>query len=105
MPTYEYACPSCKKSYETREGFDAPSTHTCQRCGKGRAKRVLHAPRVVFKGNGFYSTDSRSKSTAHVDDSEPSPNGAKSGAEKKESTSDTKSETKAGKATETSTAG
>jgi len=113
VPTYEYACPSCKKSYETREGFDAPTTHTCRRCGKGTAKRVLHAPRVVFKGNGFYSTDSRSTSTAHLDEAEPSKNGAKPDGEKaeskpepkSESESGTRSESKPGKAAEASNAG
>ncbi|HXH21668.1 MAG TPA: FmdB family zinc ribbon protein [Dehalococcoidia bacterium] len=58
MPTYEYRCADCDNRYETREGFDAPSTHPCPRCG-GRAKRVLFAPPIVFKGSGFYVTDSR----------------------------------------------
>ena len=75
MPTYEYACPKCKKSYDLRESFSAETTHPCQQCGKGVAKRVLHAPRVHFKGSGFYVTDSKSKSrgsepsTAAVNDS------------------------------------
>lgn len=64
MPTYEYACPSCKKSYELRESFSAPTQHTCQECGKGTAKRVLHAPPVVFKGSGWYVTDSKKSSSA-----------------------------------------
>jgi putative FmdB family regulatory protein len=58
VPTYEYRCADCANHYETREGFDAPSTQPCPRCG-GRAKRVLFAPPVVFKGSGFYVTDSR----------------------------------------------
>ena len=36
----------------------------CEECGKGTAKRVLVAPRVVFKGSGWYATDSRGKSSA-----------------------------------------
>lgn len=67
MPTYEYACRKCRSSYELREGFDAPTTHTCQECGKGQAKRVLHAPPVVFKGSGWYATDSRNSKSARVD--------------------------------------
>lgn len=58
MPTYEYRCADCANRYETREGFDAPSVQACPRCG-GRAKRVLFAPPIVFKGSGFYVTDSR----------------------------------------------
>jgi putative FmdB family regulatory protein len=63
MPTYEYHCSKCKTRYELREGFEAATLHPCQQCRKGTAKRVLHAPRVVFKGSGFYATDNRSKST------------------------------------------
>ena len=59
MPTYEYQCDSCRRRYDLREGFDAPSSHPCQRCEKGTAVRVLHAPTVVFKGSGFYVNDSR----------------------------------------------
>jgi putative FmdB family regulatory protein len=58
VPTYEYRCADCQNRYETREGFDAPSLQACPRCG-GRAKRVLFAPPIVFKGSGFYVTDSR----------------------------------------------
>jgi putative FmdB family regulatory protein len=58
VPTYEYRCADCQNHYETREGFDAPSTQPCVRCG-GRAKRVIYAPPIVFKGSGFYVTDSR----------------------------------------------
>jgi putative FmdB family regulatory protein len=58
VPTYEYRCADCQNDYETREGFDAPSVQACPRCG-GRAKRVIYAPPIVFKGSGFYVTDSR----------------------------------------------
>ncbi|MBF6600561.1 MAG: FmdB family transcriptional regulator [Dehalococcoidia bacterium] len=58
MPTYEYLCDACGSRYEKREGFDAPASQKCPTCGK-RANRVLHAPPIVFKGAGFYKTDSR----------------------------------------------
>ncbi len=64
MPTYEYHCPACNARYELRQGFDAPTTHSCEECGKGTAKRVLHAPPIVFKGSGWYITDSRNKQSA-----------------------------------------
>lgn len=67
MPTYEYACNKCKAVYDLRQGFDAELLHTCEECGKGVAKRVLHTPSVVFKGSGWYVTDSRSKSSAKSD--------------------------------------
>ncbi len=58
MPTYEYACVKCNHEYEKREGFDAPSMQKCPVCG-GTARRVFHAAPIVFKGSGFYVTDSR----------------------------------------------
>ncbi len=61
MPTYVYACQSCGARYEKREGFDAKPRQRCQACGK-TANRVIHAPPIVFKGSGFYSTDSRASS-------------------------------------------
>jgi putative FmdB family regulatory protein len=68
LPTYEYHCPACNATYDLRQSFSAETTHTCEVCGKGTAKRVLHAPPVVFKGSGWYVTDSRGKSSAAVSD-------------------------------------
>ena len=71
MPTYEYLCESCGNRYEKREGFDAPARQKCPSCGK-RAQRVLQAPPIVFKGSGFYKTDSRGTSSASTDGPAPS---------------------------------
>ncbi|HZP58108.1 MAG TPA: FmdB family zinc ribbon protein [Dehalococcoidia bacterium] len=57
MPTYEYLCDAGHR-YEKREGFDAPARQKCPSCGKA-ANRVIQAPPIVFKGSGFYKTDSR----------------------------------------------
>jgi putative FmdB family regulatory protein len=62
VPLYDYKC-SNGHQYELREGFDAPSRQPCQTCGV-EAKRVLHPPPIVFKGSGFYITDSRKGSQA-----------------------------------------
>lgn len=75
MPTYEYHCDSCGETYDLHQGFSAATEHACEECGKGIAKRVLHAPRVVFKGSGWYVTDSRNSSVASTD-SAPRSNGA-----------------------------
>ena len=63
MPTYDYKCSTCDHQYEMRQGFDAPPRQACPRCG-GEAKRVLHPPPIVFKGSGWYITDSRKGSSA-----------------------------------------
>jgi putative FmdB family regulatory protein len=62
VPLYDYKCGNGHQ-YEMREGFDAPSRQPCPTCGT-EAKRVLHPPPIVFKGSGFYITDSRKGSQA-----------------------------------------
>lgn len=58
MPKYDYRCTTCAHVYEKREGFDAPSIQSCPLCA-GTARRVLTPPAIVFKGSGWYVTDSR----------------------------------------------
>ncbi len=67
MPLYDYKCSSCGNQYERREGFDAPARQPCPNCGQ-EAKRVLHPPPIVFKGSGFYITDSRKGGQATLAD-------------------------------------
>jgi len=63
VPLYDYKCTQCYHHYEMREGFDAPPRQPCPKCGS-EAKRLLHPPPIVFKGSGFYITDSRKGSQA-----------------------------------------
>ena len=59
MPTYQYACTACGEQHEAVQAFsDAPLTE-CPACG-GKLRKVFSAVGVVFKGSGFYKTDSRS---------------------------------------------
>lgn len=60
MPTYDYRCDQGHR-YDKREPFGSPSEQPCDECGE-TARRVIHAPPVVFKGSGWYKTDSRSTS-------------------------------------------
>jgi putative FmdB family regulatory protein len=92
VPAYEYQCQSCKKSYELQQSFSAETTHTCEECGKGIAKRVLHAPTVVFKGSGFYATDNKPGRVAKDDSGSSSDDSSKT--ETKASKSESKSESK-----------
>jgi putative FmdB family regulatory protein len=58
MPTYEYECQACHRRVEAVQRFsDSPLT-TCEHCG-GTLRKVFSAVGVVFKGSGFYKTDSR----------------------------------------------
>lgn len=63
MPTYEYECTACHRRLEVVQRFsDSPLT-TCEECG-GDLKKVISAPGIVFKGGGFYKTDSRGTSSS-----------------------------------------
>lgn len=70
MPTYEYRCLDCQHQYEKREGYEAPALQECPTCG-GTARRVLQATAVVFKGSGFYKTDSREPALSEAEGSAP----------------------------------
>ena len=71
MPTYQYRCTACGEDLEAVQKFsDAPLT-TCPACG-GQLRKVFNAVGVVFKGSGFYRTDSRNGSASRDgDDSRP----------------------------------
>ena len=59
MPTYEYACKSCGEHHDVVQSFGDPPLTECPSCG-GPLRKVFGAVGVVFKGSGFYKTDSRS---------------------------------------------
>jgi putative FmdB family regulatory protein len=85
MPTYQYRCTTCGEDLEAVQKFtDAPLT-VCPSCG-GHLRKVFNAVGVVFKGSGFYRTDSRNGSK--------SGDGAESGSSEKKSTAETKSSDK-----------
>jgi putative FmdB family regulatory protein len=87
MPTYEYTCKNCGETLEVFQSFSEKPLRKHAECG-GELKKVFHARGVVFKGSGFYSTDSRSSSASSSKKSEPSKKGESSKSEKT-----TKSET------------
>lgn len=61
MPTYQYACNACKHEFEVFQAFTDTSLTHCPECG-GELRKVYSAVGVVFKGSGFYKTDSKSDS-------------------------------------------
>jgi putative FmdB family regulatory protein len=75
MPTYEYACSNCGHRVEVTHRIDDPPLTTCERCG-GRMRKVFHPAGIVFKGSGFYATDSRSKPSKKDDKKEKTPAGS-----------------------------
>lgn len=65
MPTYQYACTECGHAFEQVQSFSDDALEHCPECN-GRLRKVFNAVGVVFKGSGFYRTDSRSGSSSTV---------------------------------------
>ncbi|HUH16600.1 MAG TPA: FmdB family zinc ribbon protein [Methylomirabilota bacterium] len=98
MPTYDYQCRSCGVTVEVIHSMLADGPTSCERCG-GDLRRVLHAAGIIFKGSGFYRTDSRTtsggetpakpstpSSSSAPESAPPSPSESKTGAHSSEST-------------------
>ena len=62
MPTYAYACTECDHRFEAVQSFSDDSLTVCPEC-EGRLRKIFNAVGIVFKGGGFYRTDSRSGSS------------------------------------------
>ena len=63
MPTYQYACTECGHSFEQFQSFSEDALTVCPECD-GKLRKLFNAVGVVFKGSGFYRTDSRSGSSS-----------------------------------------
>jgi putative FmdB family regulatory protein len=61
MPLYEYKCSSCGERLERRQGFNDPALTQCPTCA-GLLTRLINPAPIIFKGSGWYCTDSRSSS-------------------------------------------
>lgn len=71
MPTYVYACDACGHNFEARQSFSDNPLETCPEC-TGRIRRVIHPTGVIFKGSGWYITDSRKQTSSNGNGAEPS---------------------------------
>ena len=60
MPTYQYQCSACDHAFEVFQSFSDEALTTCPEC-KGEVRKIYSAVGVVFKGSGFYKTDSVAK--------------------------------------------
>jgi len=89
VPTYGYHCPSCEAEFEVLQRMTDASGADCPRCGTP-GRRLFFPTGIVFKGSGFYKTDSRRAATPSVNGAGPaggakvssddkSPSGGKAG--------------------------
>lgn len=59
MPIYEYQCAKCGAVSDIKHGFKETVSEPCPKCGGNELKRLFNPASIVFKGSGFYVTDSR----------------------------------------------
>ena len=74
MPVYDYLCDHCGHAFSVTGGFNDPPLAACPRCG-AVPRRLIVATAIVFKGSGWYKTDSRS-APKDGGDAKPAVNGA-----------------------------
>ncbi|MDT7783188.1 MAG: hypothetical protein QOF58_1607 [Pseudonocardiales bacterium] len=98
MPTYQYACTACEHRFEAVQSFSDASLTECPECS-GKLRKLFGAVGVVFKGSGFYRTDSRSSSKSTSSATTPAASTSSpdkpSSSDKKSSSSDSKASTSA----------
>ena len=105
MPIYDYRCDHCGHVFSAVQSFKDEALEKCPNCGK-KPRRLLSTPAIVFKGSGWYKTDSRpgqkasESSTASSDGKTETKTDTKSDT-KSETKGDAKSETKSEKRSET----
>ena len=99
MPTYQYACTECGEQLEKVQKFSDDPLTVCPNCN-GRLRKVFSPVGIVFKGSGFYRTDSRSGPVAGGKDSNKDgagKDGASKDGGKEKADSGSKSESSSGK--------
>ena len=89
VPIYDYHCDHCGHAFSAVQSFKDQTLDTCPNCGK-RPRRLIVAPAIVFKGGGWYKTDSRGKAPNESDSTSSSDHKTESGPAAKESKSEAK---------------
>ena len=95
MPTYSYQCTECDDRFDIVQAFSDDALTTCERCS-GRLRKLFNSVGVVFKGSGFYRTDSREsgkKSTSSSNGSSSTDSGSSSGSSEKSASGEKSSST------------
>jgi putative FmdB family regulatory protein len=79
MPIYEYECKECGQRFEKMQPVTAEPLTECINCGKGPVRRVFHPVGVIFKGSGWYVTDSRKNTSSGANESKSDSSAATGG--------------------------
>ena len=97
MPTYSYACTECGDRFDAVQAFSDDALTTCTKCS-GRLRKLFNSVGVVFKGSGFYRTDSRESAKSTSSSSSSSSSSSEKSSDK---SSDSSSSDKSGGAKDT----
>lgn len=91
MPNYGYRCQTCQREFEVQQRMSDPPQAACPDCG-GAGTRLFYPTGILFKGSGFYKTDSRSTApaaaSASPDAAKPAPGAGSEPAKPATTTSD-----------------
>jgi len=101
VPTYSYECTECADRFDVVQAFTDDALTTCEKCS-GRLRKLFSAVGVVFKGSGFYRTDSRDsakKSKSSTNGSSTSESTTSSGSSESKSSSSAEKSTSSTPAT------
>jgi putative FmdB family regulatory protein len=93
MPTYEYACKACGQHFDVRQSFSDAPLKVHESCG-GELRKVFQPAPIVFKGSGWYVTDSRTKPAGEDGSASPATTGTNKGEPKGETKGEATGETK-----------
>ena len=103
MPTYQYVCTECGGQLEAVQKFTDEPLTVHETCG-GRLRKVFSPVGIVFKGSGFYRTDSRDKSSSSSASSSSDSSKTDSSASKSDSSSSSSDSSKSSGSSESSPA-
>ncbi len=90
MPTYSYACTECDNRFDAVQAFTDNALTECPQCS-GRLRKLFGKVGVVFKGSGFYRTDSRAGSTSEKKSTADSSSASSASSSSSDSSSTSKS--------------
>jgi putative FmdB family regulatory protein len=91
VPTYQYVCRACGHQLEAVQSFTDEPLTDCPTCEDGRLRKVFSSVGVVFKGPGFYRTDSREKPKVSAEGAKSSDGGKAADSSSSESSSSSSS--------------
>jgi len=93
VPIYDYRCDHCGHVFSAVQSFSDNALEKCPNCGK-QPRRLITAPAVVFKGSGWYKTDSRGKAPSEAGDGTKTETKTDAKTDQKSETKTEKSESK-----------